>query len=118
MCTLRNAMLLTGALVPLTAGSCTEVCDCCPALHPVSVTAATSPHAASPDVTAEARILKRFTELSCSASAIGRPVGRHHLTMHSRRQRMTTVAEAPGGYPRLPGPLGSDGGGGDVGVAL
>src|SRR5690348_13312919 len=42
MRTFRRAMSLRSAMEPLTAGCITAVCDCCPALHPLSAVAAIS----------------------------------------------------------------------------
>src|ERR1700759_4064954 len=43
----RSAMLLRLAMEPLTAGSILAVCDCCPALHPLTAAAAISTHTAA-----------------------------------------------------------------------
>src|SRR5689334_10429682 len=68
----RSAMLLRLAMEPLTAGSIVAVCDCCPALHPLTAAAAISTHTAA---AARPRGTDEFTMLSGRAEMGAQTVG-------------------------------------------
>ena len=89
---LRSEIGPTLPLVPFTAGSWVAIWDTCPALQPLSATAAASPHAASPAVTAEVRGLKRSIRGLLLADERDRAGGRCDSTMHSSRWRLEAVA--------------------------
>jgi hypothetical protein len=83
---LRSAMLSRVAIEPLTAGSIVAVCDCCPALQPLSApeTIRTQIGAA-----AQARGFNKFTMLSNRLEMAGQTVvyPRHTSILFSQGDR-------------------------------
>src|SRR5882757_9162530 len=77
---LRSAMLSRVAIEPLTAGSIVAVCDCCPALQPLSApeTIRTQIGAA-----AQARGFNKFTTLSDRLEMAGQTVVYPRHTLNS-----------------------------------